>query len=273
MQKLKILFATSEIDPFLKITSAADIIRMLPQGLQERGHEIRILMPKFGIINERRNRLHEVVRLSGINIRVGNEEKPLTIKVASIPNAKLQVYFLDNEDYFNRKSALTDPKNNQLYSDNDERSIFFCKGAIETVKKLGWGPDIIHCHDWMTSLIPYYLKTLYKDDPMFQNTKVVYSIYNNHDHNTQLSDNFLEKAKLDTAPSELIASLKSNNLDGVMRGGISLCDAVAHGDQKISSDLNSFIRNQDKLCLEYSDSSDKDSYVDKYQELYQNILN
>ncbi len=273
MQKLKILFATSEIDPFLKITSAADIIRMLPQGLQERGHEIRILMPKFGIINERRNRLHEVVRLSGINIRVGNEEKPLTIKVASIPNAKLQVYFLDNEDYFNRKSALTDPKNNQLYSDNDERSIFLCKGAIETVKKLGWGPDIIHCHDWMTSLIPYYLKTLYKDDPMFQNTKVVYSIYNNHDHNTQLSDNFLEKAKLDTAPSELIASLKSNNLDGVMRGGISLCDAVAHGDQKISSDLNSFIRNQDKLCLEYSDSSDKDSYVDKYQELYQNILN
>jgi hypothetical protein len=101
----------------------------------------------------------------------------------------------------------------------------------------------------------------------------VYSIYNNHDHNTQLSDNFLEKAKLDTAPSELIASLKSNNLDGVMRGGISLCDAVAHGDQKISSDLNSFIRNQDKLCLEYSDSSDKESYVDKYQELYQNILN
>ena len=157
MQKLKILFATSEIDPFLKITSAADIIRMLPQGLQERGHEIRILMPKFGIINERRNRLHEVVRLSGINIRVGNEEKPLTIKVASIPNAKLQVYFLDNEDYFNRKSALTDPKNNKLYADNDERSIFFCKGAIETVKKIRLGSgyySLSRLDDEFDSLLP-----------------------------------------------------------------------------------------------------------------------
>jgi len=273
MQKLKILYATSEIDPFLKITSAADIIRMLPQGLQERGHEIRILMPKFGIINERRNRLHEVVRLSGINIRVGNEEKPLTIKVASIPNAKLQVYFLDNEDYFNRKSALTDPKNNKMYADNDERSIFFCKGAIETVKKLGWGPDIIHCHDWMTSLIPYYLKTQYKDDPMFFNTKVVYSVYNNDQSAMPLSQNFLEKAKLDTAPNELIEPLRLNNLDGVAKGGISLADAVAHGDANLSSDIDDYIRNQAKTCLGFCNSDDKDSYVDKYQELYHNILN
>ena len=143
-EKLRILYVTSEIDPFLKISSAAEFIRLLPQKLQEKGHEIRILMPKFGVINERRNRLHEVVRLSGINIRVGDEEKPLTIKVASIPNAKLQVYFLDNEDYFQRKSVLTDPENNTFYSDNDERAIFFCKGVIETVKKLGWQPDIIH---------------------------------------------------------------------------------------------------------------------------------
>ncbi|HEX2898401.1 MAG TPA: glycogen/starch synthase, partial [Bacteroidia bacterium] len=135
--KLKILYVTTEIDPFLKISSAADFIRLLPQKLQEKGHEIRILMPKFGVINERRNRLHEVVRLSGINIRVGEEEKPLTIKVASIPNAKLQVYFLDNEDYFQRKSVLVDPVNNAFYKDNDERAIFFCKGVIETVKKLG----------------------------------------------------------------------------------------------------------------------------------------
>jgi len=273
MQKLKILYATSEIDPFLKITSAADIIRLLPQALQERGHEIRILMPKFGIINERRNRLHEVVRLSGINIRVGNEEKPLTIKVASIPNAKLQVYFLDNEDNFNRKSALTDTKSNEFYKDNDERAIFFCKGAIETVKKLGWGPDIIHCHDWMTSLIPYYLKTYYKDDPMFTNTKVVYSVYNNVDDNIKISNNFLEKAKLDTAPSEMIAQLKSNNLAGMTRGSISLADAIALGDSKISLDMNTFIKTQDKRCLEFCTDADKEVYVEKYQNLYQDILN
>ncbi|MEM7654686.1 MAG: glycogen/starch synthase, partial [Bacteroidota bacterium] len=157
-KKLRILYVTSEIDPFLKLSSAADMIRLLPQKLQEKGHEIRIFMPKFGVINERRNRLHEVVRLSGINIRVAGEEKPLTIKVASIPNAKLQVYFLDNEDYFKRKSVLTDPSNDTFHVDNDERSIFFCKGVIETVKKLGWPPNIIHCHDWMTSFIPLYLR-------------------------------------------------------------------------------------------------------------------
>src|SRR3989338_11641437 len=145
MSNLRVLYVTSEILPFLEITRAANFVRQLPQGLQAKGVEVRILMPRFGCINERKNRLHEVVRLSGINITVGDEEKPLTIKVASIPNAKLQVYFLDNEDYFQRKSVLVDPVNNLFYKDNDERAIFFCKGVIETVKKLGWQPDIIHC--------------------------------------------------------------------------------------------------------------------------------
>lgn len=195
MEKLRILHATMEIDPFLRISSAADFLRQLPQGLQEKGHEIRILMPKFGVINERRNRLHEVVRLSGINIRVGNEEKPLTIKVATIPNARLQVYFLDNEDYFQRKSVLTDPKNNQFHTDNDERAIFFCKGVIETVKKLGWTPHIIHCHGWMTALIPLYLKTHFKDDPIFKASKVVFTVYDN-EPNQALPANFAEKVQV-----------------------------------------------------------------------------
>ncbi|MFO0398445.1 MAG: glycogen/starch synthase, partial [Sphingobacteriia bacterium] len=177
MEKLRILYATMEIDPFLVLSDSANFIRSLPQGLQEKGHEIRILMPRFGVINERRNRLHEVVRLSGINIRVGNEEKPLTIKVATIPNARLQVYFLDNEDYFQRKSVLTDPKSKTFHEDNHERSIFFCKGVIETVRKLGWTPNIIHCHGWMTALIPLYLKTHFREDPIFRDSKTLYTVY------------------------------------------------------------------------------------------------
>ena len=170
MSNIRILYVASEINPFLKTSEVADFVRRLPQVMQEKGMEIRILVPRFGLINERKNRLHEVVRLSGINISVGEEEKPLIIKVASIPNAKLQVYFIDNEDYFHRKSVFFDKEDN-FYEDNDERAIFFCKGVLETVKKLGWAPDIIHCNDWMTSLIPLYVSSTYKNDPIFKNAK------------------------------------------------------------------------------------------------------
>ena len=153
MPKYKILYVASEINPFLQTSEVADFVRNLPQAMQEKGMEIRILVPRFGLINERKNRLHEVVRLSGLNIEVGDEEKPLIIKVASIPSAKLQVYFIDNEDYFKRKFVFKN-KEGDFYKDNDERCIFFCKGVMETVIKLGWDPDIVHCNDWMTSLIP-----------------------------------------------------------------------------------------------------------------------
>jgi starch synthase len=268
--KLKILYVTTEIDPFLKISSAADFIRLLPQKLQEKGHEIRILMPKFGVINERRNRLHEVVRLSGINIRVGEEEKPLTIKVASIPNAKLQVYFLDNEDYFQRKSVLVDPVNNLFYKDNDERAIFFCKGVIETVKKLGWQPDIIHCHDWMTSFIPLYLRTHYKDDPMFKNTKVVFTLYNNG-FESKLPINFLEKTNIENLkPSN--GSFLENNYVGVCKGGIQLADVATMGASVIDSTLEAFMESNKKEKI-FFDVDDSDSFVEGYQNLYTNILN
>lgn len=269
--KLRILYVTAEIDPFLKISSVADMVRQLPQGLQEKGHEIRILMPKFGVINERRNRLHEVVRLSGINIRVGDEEKPLTIKVASIPNAKLQVYFLDNEDYFRRKSVLTDPENNQFYSDNDERAIFFCKGVIETVKKLGWAPDIIHCHDWMTSFIPLYLKTHYQNDPMFKNTKVVFTLYNNG-FDTALSQNYLEKTNIDNLATVVNSGYADNSYIGICKGGIELSDVVTKGHQRIDSVLEEFIETTKSEQL-FFDSDDNDNYVESYHNLYNTILN
>ncbi|MCB9231710.1 MAG: glycogen/starch synthase [Bacteroidia bacterium] len=270
MDKLKILFVTAEIDPFLKVSSAAEFVRLLPQKLQEKGHEIRILMPKFGVINERRNRLHEVVRLSGINIKIGDEEKPLTIKVASIQSAKLQVYFLDNEDYFQRKSVLTDPENNHFYDDNDERAIFFCKGAIETVKKLGWAPDIIHCHDWMTSFIPLYLRTHYKDDPMFKHTKVVFTLYNNG-FEGPLAKNFLAKANIDSGSDNPMENYEPSYI-GVCKGGISLADVVTKGSPRIDQKLEDYISSSEKEDL-YFDTNDSDSYVESYQNLYASILN
>lgn len=270
-KKLRILYVTSEIDPFLKMSSAADLIRLLPQKLQEKGHEIRIFMPKFGVINERRNRLHEVVRLSGINIRVAGEEKPLTIKVASIPNAKLQVYFLDNEDYFKRKSVLTDPKSDTFHGDNDERSIFFCKGVIETVKKLGWPPDIIHCHDWMTSFIPLYLRTNYKEDPMFKNTKLVFTVYNNG-FESEFDNNYLDKVRVDGITDESLDNYTGNNYVGVCKGGMALSDVVTKGHPEVDASLEAYIEQKQTEKI-YFDTTDKDSYVEGYNKLYADIAN
>jgi starch synthase len=271
MEKLRILHATMEIDPFLKISDSANFIRTLPQGLQEKGHEIRILMPRFGVINERRNRLHEVVRLSGINIRVGQEEKPLTIKVATIPNARLQVYFLDNEDYFHRKSVLVDPKNQLFHADNHERSIFFCKGVIETVKKLGWTPHIIHCHGWMTALIPLYLKTHFKDDPIFKDSKIVYTVYDN-EVDAALPANFADKARLDGTPTDLLQQYSGETYVGVSRGGIHMADFVTQGSATVHKEVEGALALRDSQNCFATITEEQPDGVDHYHELYNQIL-
>ena len=171
--KKRILFIASEMSPYLEETDFSSIVNQLAIKANEGGFEIRCIMPRFGVINERRHRLHEVVRLSGINVSVDNDDYPLQIKVASLPNARLQVYFLENEDFFKRKFIYHD-ENEKWFDDNDLRTIFFCKGALETVKKFGWPPDIIHCSGWMTSLIPMYLQTAYKKEPVFGNSKVFF---------------------------------------------------------------------------------------------------
>lgn len=243
MSKLRILYVASEINPFLQTSEVANFLRTLPQAMQERGMEIRILVPRFGLINERKNRLHEVVRLSGINIAVGDEEKPLVIKVASIPNAKLQVYFIDNEDYFQRKSVFHD-KQERFYEDNDERAIFFCKGVIETVKKLGWAPDIVHCNDWMTSLIPMYLKTTYKNDPLFKDTKTVFGIYSNGFSHT-FGDDLLNKVKMVDIDDTILAPLKSKDFTGFIKMGMEYADTVIKGND-VSAELNQLIEDFSK---------------------------
>src|SRR5690606_8846029 len=243
MSKLRILYVASEINPFLQTSEVAEFVRKLPQAMQEKGMEIRILVPRFGIINERKNRLHEVVRLSGINIAVGDEEKPLIIKVASIPNAKLQVYFIDNEDYFQRKHVFHD-KQLKFYEDNDERAIFFCKGVIETVKKLGWAPDIVHCNDWMTALIPMYLKTTYKYGPLFKGTKTVVAIYNNGFSHT-CGDDLLNKVKMVDIDDTILAPLKTKDFTGFIKIGMEYADLVVKGSA-VSAELNQLIEDFSK---------------------------
>lgn len=174
---MKVLYAAAEISPFARMTHTADMLRFLPASLQDKGYEIRILLPKYGTINDRRNRLHEVIRLSGIEVEVGENVETMRIKVASVPNAKLQVYFLDNDTYFNRKALFMNPDTQEHYDDNDQRIVFYSKGVLDTIEKLGWQPDIIHCHDWPSGLIPLLAKEKYNDRDLFKDSKVVYNIH------------------------------------------------------------------------------------------------
>ncbi len=267
MSKLRILYVSSEIDPFLEISEIAGLLRKLPQEMQERGMDIRILVPRFGLINERKHRLHEVVRLSGINISIGEEEKPLIIKVATIPTAKLQVYFLDNEDYFQRKTVFTDKKGD-FYDDNDERAIFFCKGALETVKKQGWSPDIVHCTDWMTALIPLYLRTTYKNDPIFKNTKSIFTVYNNvFEH--KFGDDMFPKVKMMDISDENLANLRSADFLGFIKIGCQYADVVVKANEALNENVNTAVNEiaEKQIDASINDANVTETYYNLYTEL------
>jgi starch synthase len=268
MQKLRVLYVSSEIDPFLQVTKVAEIVRNTAQAMQEKGLEIRILVPRFGTINERKNRLHEVVRLSGINITVGDEEKPLIIKVASIPNAKLQVYFIDNDDYFHRKGIFSDPDTQEeFYADNDERAIFFCKGVLETVKKLGWSPDIIHCSDWMTGLIPMYLKTAYRKDPVFNQTKCIFNVYDNY-FTHKFEADMPSKVNMHDVVEENLAHLYSTDCAGFLRTGMEFADMVVRAENSYQAEvqplLDEFESRKEVIQVEN---------LEEFFELYHNLYN
>jgi starch synthase len=265
MAKTKILFITHEMSPFLELTKISEITRHLPQAMQDKGFEIRILMPRFGNINERRNRLHEVIRLSGMNIMINDNDNPLIIKVASIPSARMQVYFLDNEEYFQRKHVFTD-NNNKFYADNDERTIFFCKGALETVKKLGWSPDVVHCHGWMSALVPAYLKTLYKDDPAFKNAKVVYSVYDDNFDNS-LSSEFATKAIMNGMNADHTEIYSRATNTALNLGAISYSDAVVCACENINEEVLKFVKKSNKPLLEFHSTADYENYYNLYEEI------
>ena len=266
-ERKKILFISSEMRPFLDgDTPLAEIARYLPQKIQEKDNEVRILVPRFGVINERRNRLHEVVRLSGMNITIDDNDNPLTIKVASIPNTKMQVYFLDNEDFFHRKFIYND-ENEDFFADNDERTIFFCKGALETVKKLGWSPDIIHCQGWMTSLIPLYIKTLYKDEPVFKNSKVIYSIFNDTLNET-LGEQFAHKATLNELEHIDLAAYGTGHCKSLQLGGIKHADAIVNCCDEVDEEVANHLT--EKMVMDHSNDDSGDKYMDFYDKVMSN---
>src|SRR5690606_14949472 len=242
----------------------SEITRQLPQAMQEKGYEIRILMPRFGNINERRNRLHEVIRLSGMNIVVDNNDNPLIIKVASIPAARMQVYFLDNEEYFQRKHVFCD-ECGEFFEDNNERTVFFCKGALETVKKLGWAPDVIHCHGWMSALVPAYVKTAYKDDPTFKDARVVYSLYK-EEFNSSLGENFAEIALTGNMTSEDVAPYGVGDYVGLYRGALAYFDGVVLSDRELREDMLNIVKKSDIQTFELEDDKEFENYCNLYEQ-------
>lgn len=210
MEKKRVLFISQAVSPYLPKSEISTTVRNLSQGIQESGKEIRLFMPRFGVINERRHMLHEVQRLSGMNLIIDDTDHPLIIKVATIQTAgRMQVYFIDNEEYFKRKSTLVDEEGVE-HLDNDERAMFFCRGVLESVKKLLWQPDVIHCNGWMTALIPLYIKTIYKDDPHFANTKVVFNMYDDA-FNNNWDNRIDEKLKFEGFGDEVVADFKDVN--------------------------------------------------------------
>lgn len=267
MENTKVLFISQEITPYLPESKMSLIGRHLPQGIQERGKEIRTFMPKYGSINERRNQLHEVIRLSGMNLIINDTDHPLIIKVASIQAARMQVYFIDNEDYFQRKFMLKD-ENEKSFEDNDERTIFFARGVLETVKKLRWAPDIIHCHGWFTSLVPLYIKKAYNEDPLFANSKIVYSVYDN-DFEKPLKKEFKDKLLYENITKKDVDILKDPNYINLSKLAIEMSDATIIGSETINPEISSFIKNSEKPYLDFKT---EEEYIEAYSNFYDKIL-
>ena len=256
--KKRVLIIANELSPYLEFTDFAQILNKLAIKTFDAGIEIRIIMPRFGVINERRHRLHEVVRLSGINIIVDKDDYPLIIKVASLPNARLQVYFMDNEDYYKRKFVFRDDQDN-FYDDNADRMVFFCKSALETVKKFGWPPHVVYCHGWMTSLIPLYIKTVYKREPVFGYSKVIYTAQPNQ-FKEKLNDTFVRKALIsaDLKEKDLEVFNGGTNL-GLTLGGCKHSDIVVMGDPNLKTEITDEVKpSRYKKVIKYDEAWKED---------------
>ncbi len=266
MEKPRVLFVAQYITPFVKECQISTIGRRLPQGIQERGKEIRTFMPRFGNINERRNQLHEVIRLSGMNLIINDTDHPLIIKVASIQQARMQVYFIDNEDFFHRKFTISD-KNGKFFEDNDDRTIFFSRGVLETVKKLGWQPNLVHCHGWMSALVPIYIKKAYKDNPLFSDVKVVFSLYDDH-FSESFRQNFDKKLKLPGIGLKDLKHFKDPNYVNLSKAAIDFSDAVVVAGEQVLPELIDFAIEKKKPILYHKE----EGYVEAYNQLYDSLL-
>ncbi len=256
--------------PYTAESEIAEIARKLPEYIKGDGMEIRVLMPRYGSINERRHRLHEVVRLSGMNIIVNDDDFPLIIKVASLPGAKMQVYFLDNEDFFKRKNMFADDKG-KPFKDNAERMVFFCKGVIETVKKFGWPPDVIHCHGWMTSLVPLYIKTAYNNEALFKNSKVVYSIYEDK-LNHSFGEQFIPNASINNLSEGDLKDYQNGEGVTLHKGAMAHADALITASPNLSESVDKALAQLEKPVLSYQEGDEGiKNYIDFYHSLFAEV--
>jgi len=262
MKNKKVLIISSEVTPYLPQTNQALNSYQIPKSVNDNGGQTRIFMPKYGLINERRHQLHEVIRLSGMNLVIDDEDMPLIIKVASIPKERMQVYFIDNDEYFKRRGTLRDEKD-KLFKDNDERMIFFTKGVIETVKKLNWSPDIIHLHGWFTSLFPLYLKTYYKDEPLFAESKIVTSVYSK-DFDGLLSKTIQKKVSFDQIPSEEIQLLKTANYENLIQLSLNHSDGYVVADDGALNKIEKLIESRDIPVMDFDQTKEDKAFVSYY---------
>ena len=267
MEKKKILYISQEICPYMNQSSMGDLSGALPQIMQESGRDIRIFLPRFGTVNERRHQLHEVIRLSGMNLIIDDFDHQLIIKVASIQQQRMQVYFIDNEEYFPRRQMFHDHEGNFM-GNNDERMIFYCKGVIETVRKLGWSPDVIHCQGWFTSLVPMYIKKLYSEDPLFENTKVIYSVFDKG-FKGKLSDTIIDKLLFEELEANDLSGLKNLNVNTLNKFAISYSDAVVQASEKINKSVLSSIEDSGKPFLDFPGDEE---YEKEYLKFYENFI-
>ena len=270
MSARKVLYICQEIFPYLPETEESACCRNLAQAMQERGFEIRTFMPRFGCINERRNQLHEVIRLSGMNLIIDDNDHQLIIKVASIPSVRIQVYFIDNDDYFARKAALHDAEG-QWFADNDERAIFFARGVLETVRKLRWAPAVIHCHGWFSAMAPIYLRKIFADDPVFRDTKIVVSLYDDA-FDGMLNEGFSAKIANEGVEDEKLKNLAEPSYENLMRFVIDYADAVVAGSAGVASEVADYARQSGKPLLEYDPAADADETYDKYKRFYDGLF-
>lgn len=268
----RVLYVSSEVFPYLPESDIATVGRFLPQGVQEAGKEIRSFMPRYGLVNERRNQLHEVIRLSGMNIVINGSDHPLVIKVSSISSARMQVYFIDNEDYFRRKAVDLDAEG-KYFDDNDERAIFFARGVLETVKRLRWKPDIVHCQGWISHFTPLLLKKVYNGDPIFTDAKVVLSLYNDG-KNQKFDDTLASKLVADgLAPEDVDLLAKDANGINLAKMAVKYADGVIYGSDSVDSNLSAYVKECGIPALPYTGIDTEDaSYIRKYNEFYDTIL-
>ena len=268
MGKKKILFVSQEITPYLPDTYMSKVGLNLPKNSIELGNETRVFLPKFGVIKEKANNLHEVIRLSGMNLILDDFDHQLIIKVASIQSARMQIYFIDNDEYFPRKIMFHN-EDGSFLKNNEERMIFYCKGVIETVKKLGWAPELIHCQGWFSSLVPMYIKKIYNEDPLFKDTKVIYNVFDtefNGSLNLEIINKLLFENKLEKSDLNM---LKNPTFENLSKFAISYSDAVIQGSENINSKVLQVMKDSNLPIMNFPGEED---YESQYNDFFESLV-